>query len=58
MYSCRENSCPVCGAEGEFEYGALVLGDDSVYFPFKCPTCGAEGKEVYSLNFIHCEVED
>lgn len=58
MQSGRENTCPVCGAEGEFEYGALEVNDAGIYYPFKCTVCGAEGKEHYSLNFIHCEVED
>ena len=58
MQSFRENTCPVCGEEGEFEYGALEVNDTGIYYPFKCTACGAEGKEHYSLNFIQCEVED
>ena len=26
MYSRKENLCPICEAEGEFEYGALEIG--------------------------------
>jgi len=54
-----EGICPVCGAEGNLEFGSAEIDEGGVKYPWDCEDCGASGEEWYDMTFSeHCNVTD
>lgn len=47
----KENFCPVCGEELEYDGSRCDDYDDGGFYDWSCPGCGATGKEQFSRVF-------
>ena len=52
-------ACPKCGSFNlDYDYTEQSFEDESMAIPFVCSDCGTKGEEIFSLEYLHTEMEE